>query len=125
MSEQLLKRVWVTAAGIMLVGAAIATRWGSHMATGLFIGVAWNLASLWCLAHLLSAWIGPHPSRRRAIAWLLLKFPLLYLLAVVVFRSPRVSLIGFGVGFTIVLIVLVGWFALQARQMTLMRPHGR
>lgn len=125
MSEQLSKRVWVTAAGIMLVGAAIAARWGAHVATGLFIGGAWNLASLWCLVHLLSAWIGPHPSRRRAIAWLLLKFPLLYLLAFVMFRSPRVSLIGFGVGFTIVLIVLIGWFALQARQMTLMRPHGR
>ncbi len=95
--------------------------WGSMAAAGVLAGGAWNLASLWCLSQLLAAWLGPQPSRRRAILWLAVKFPLLYLAAFTLLRQPGLSLIGFGVGFSVVLAIAVAALAANARQMV----HGR
>jgi hypothetical protein len=92
---------------------------------GLAAGAAWNLASLWLLTRLLGAWLGPRPSTRRAIGWLLLKFPLLYLGAFVLLRHPSISVIGFGIGFTLVLAVAVAALALKAGRMTARTSHGR
>ena len=103
--------------------------------TGIMAGAAWNAASLWCLTHLLRAWLGPTPSRRRALGWLMIKFPLLYLLAFALISNPHVSVVGFGVGFTLVLLGGLAWYARHLQRMephrdvpcgdTGARPHGR
>jgi hypothetical protein len=94
-------------------------------AIGLVAGGVWNLASVWSLRRLLGAWLGPSPSRRRALLWLLVKFPLLYLLAVALLRSPQVSSVGFGLGFTLVLIAAIAQVVMQVRSRTARHPHGR
>lgn len=108
------------------VGSAVATPlWGARLGLGILAGGVWNLASLWCLTRLLAAWLGPNPSRRRAIAWLMLKFPLLYLVVFGVFHVPAISVVGFGIGFTIVLVVAVASLARRAQRMTLAKSYGR
>lgn len=91
----------------VLAAAGAATWWGSSMAMGVLAGGVWNIASLWCLANLLNAWLGRAPSQRRAIGWLLVKFPLLYALAFLVMKLPSASLIGFGIGFSITLAAML------------------
>lgn len=88
-------------------------------------GAAWNLASLVCLRRLLRAWLGPQPSQRRAIAWVLVKFPLLYALIVFLFRSPGLSVIGFSLGFSAVLAVALGFFARRALTLGRTQTHVR
>jgi len=92
--------MWLLYAAVMVAGCA-ATAWvqGSALIAGVLAGAAWNLASLWCLSRMLAAWLGPRRSSRRALGWLLVKFPLLYVLAFVMLRSGSVSLVGFGIGF--------------------------
>ena len=88
-------------------------------------GAVWNALNLWCLTRLLQAWLGPRPSRRLALGWLLAKFPLLYAAAWVCLSHPGSSAAGFGVGFTVVLIAAMAWFAFQAQRMAPLRSHGR
>ena len=105
--------------------AGIVAVWQVQVALGILAGGCWNLASLWCLTQLLNAWLGPHPSQRRAIGWLLVKFPLLYVLVFTILRRPGLSLLGFGIGFTIVLLTAVAWWALHSQQILLSRAHDR
>ncbi len=88
-----------------------------RLTVGIVAGILWNVASLWCLTRMLGAWLGPQPSRRRAIGWLLIKFPLLYLGAYVLLRHA-VSPIGFSIGFSLALIGALAWFVACAQ-----RPH--
>lgn len=92
---------------------------------GIIIGGAWNLVNLWSLARMLDAWLGPRRSQRRTITWLLIKFPLLYTAMFLLLRHPAVSVIGFGIGFTVVLAATVIRLALDAQHVTMVRPHGR
>lgn len=92
---------------------------------GALVGGVWNLASLWCLMQVVRAWLGPQPSTRRAVLWLLVKFPLLYLLIFVLLRSPTISIVGFGIGFSMVLLAVMGWLIRQTVQTSPARPHGR
>ena len=94
-------------------------------ALGVLVGAAWNLASFWCLVRLLNLWLSPKPSKRRVLLWVLVKFPLLYLLAGILLYTRVVSLLGFGIGFTIVLALAMGWFAWHAARMSMVRSHGR
>ena len=125
MPERLLMRLELYAAAGVLAATAIAVGWSAPLATGILAGGSWNLASLWCLAHLLNAWLGPQRSRRLALGWLILKFPLLYVLAFGFVRASIGSLVGFGVGFTLVLIVVVGGLAIRARPLSATRSYGR
>lgn len=119
-----LTRCWqVSAATVIFAGMAISFA-SPRVAVGILAGGAWNLASLWCLAHLLQAWLGPQRSRRRAIAWLVVKCPVLYGLAYACLRSPQVSVAGFGVGFTLVLVVMLGGFVWGAQRLIATR-HGQ
>ena len=67
MHEQIVTRAWRQAAIAWAVAAtaliAVRPAWALSFAAG----GAWNLASLFCLAHMLKAWLGPMPSQRRAI----------------------------------------------------------
>lgn len=80
---------------------------------GLLVGGVWNAANLWCLTRLLLAWLGPRPSVPRALLWVGIKFPLLYLAAFALLRLPVVSLLGFALGFTLVLALAIGWVAVH------------
>ncbi len=106
----------------MAIGAAIASLVDRSLALGVAAGGLWNAASLWCLTKMLASWLGPSPSKRRAIGWLLVKFPLLYGGAILVLRARTVSLIGFGIGFTIVLVSALTVVALHS-QRSLARSH--
>lgn len=88
-------------------------------------GAGWNIASLFCLRQLMRAWLGPRPSRRRAVAWVLVKFPLLYALVVFLFRSPQLSVIGFSLGFSAVLVVAMVCFARHALTLGRASTHVR
>ena len=113
---------WWAALAILSGAGAIIGVWDRAIALGVVAGGIWNLASLWCLARLLQAWLGPQPSRRRAIGWVLLKFPLLYIVLFGVLSRPVVSPVGFGAGFSLMLLMMLGWWL--ARRRTLF-THGR
>ncbi len=117
-------RFWLLAAAVLLVAADASWLVAPRIVTGLLAGGVWNLANFWCLSRLLNAWLTPHASRRRALGWLLVKFPLLYLLVFLLLRAPSVSLVGFGLGFTAVLAMTVGWFLLQSQRIVV-QSHGR
>ena len=125
MPDRLLTGLWALAAAALIVVALAAAAWGLRPAASVAAGGAWNLASLWCLSRMLHAWLGPHPSRRRVVGWLLVKFPLLYSLVWLVLRVPAFSWVGFGVGFSVVLLVAVGWFTAHAQRLAIVRAHVR
>ena len=125
MSEQALKPLWMIAALGLAVGVAVSFAWGLRAALGVGVGGIWNLASLWCLVQLLNAWLGQSPSKKRALGWLLVKFPCLYGLAFLLLWTRAVSPVGFGIGFTIVLLMMMGGMALRATSFALAPPHGR
>ena len=74
------------------------------MLLGVVAGGLWNVLNLWCLTHLLRVWVGTNPSTRRALAWAAVKFPVLYGAAIALIRNPSVSIAGFCLGFTGVLL---------------------
>lgn len=96
----------------------------NHVLFGLALGGIWNAANLWCLAQLLKAWLGPQPSRRRVVGWLLVKFPLLYLAAIGALRHPAVSLVGFSIGFSLVLLAAIWRLAARTPHLAT-SSHGR
>ena len=125
MSEYAVKPLWIIAALVLVAGVAVSAAWGARMALGVAAGGTWNLASVWCLTRLLEAWLGAHPSRTRVILWLLVKCPLLYLLAFGALWTRAVSAEGFGIGFTVVLLTVVAGMARNARRLVTAHPHGR
>ena len=126
MNNRALGRLCLIGAAATAAAAVLASLTGERrIAFGILVGGTWNLLSLWCLVHLLNAWLGPKRSSRRAIGWLLLKFPLLYALIVVAFGHRAISLLGFGIGFTVVLVVALGVLGVSARQAIGVRAHGR
>ena len=126
MSDHAIHRACLVGTGATVAAALLASLVGaSSLALGILAGGLWNVLSLWCLIQLLNAWIGPRHSTRRALGWLLVKFPLLYALLVVAFRRQMVSAAGFGIGFTLVLGVALAALGYSTRQMIKVRPHGR
>ena len=94
----------------------------SSFTIGLICGAAWNAANFWCLTRLLAAWVGPRRSQPRAIGWVLVKLAVVYPSAFLLLRHPQVSPIGFGLGFTLVLLIGIGAFAGRAQRSL---AHGR
>ena len=120
-----LRKLWALAASVLVIAALPAWMWGPRAVGSVLAGGLWNLASLWCLSRLLGAWLKPDPRRRVVLGWLALKGALLALLIGAVLCAPWLSFIGFGIGFTIALIVIVASFALHARQRVAGQSHGR
>ena len=121
MSRQAVSSLWMISSAAVCGASLLACIWDARVALGIAAGGLWNMASLWCLMQLLDAWLGARPSRRRAILWLLVKFPLLYLVIVMALRWPSISLVGFGIGFTLVLALAAVGYAQMAR----LAPLGR
>ncbi len=108
--------LWAVSASTLWIAAAVAAGFGrAQLATSLLAGGAWHLASLWCLVRLLSAWTGA--KRWPAVGWCLVKFPLLYLGVFALLRLPGLSAVGFGVGFSLVLVCAIVWLMTQAGRM--------
>ena len=63
-------------------------------------GAAWALANFWCFHRVLRVWLSTAPSKRAVLSWFVVKFPLLYGVAVFLLTRPGFSAIGFGIGFT-------------------------
>lgn len=120
-----LRKLWALAASVLVIAALPAWVWGPRAVGSVLAGGLWNLASLWCLTRLLGAWLKPDPHRRVVLGWLALKGALLTLLIGVILRAPWLSFIGFGIGFTVVLIVIVASFAVHSRQRVAGQSHGR
>lgn len=125
MSEHSFRPVWRIAALLLAIGVAVSAAWGPRIAFGVAVGGVWNLASLWCLIRLVNAWLGTSPSRTRVVGWLLVKFPLLYLVAFAALWTRMIPAVGFGIGFSVVLLVTVLGVALRTNRFLLARPHGR
>ena len=126
MSESILRRTIVR--GGLAAGLAVAINlWrDSPLALGLLTGGAWNLVNGWCLARALRTWLVVEPSRTRSIAWFLLKFPVLYAAAVGILMAPRISPVGFGLGFLLTLAsVLIAAALGFPRTLRVVAPHGR
>ena len=118
MNAQAQRNILLGSAVALLLGNVLAALgWGARAGIGVLVGGVWNLASLWCLTRLLDAWCGSHPSHRRVIGWLLVKFPLLYLAVILLFVKRAVPLPAFGAGFTIVLVVAVASLAASMRSL--------
>lgn len=102
-------------AAVVLIAPAAALLVDASVALGVAAGGAWNLASLWCLSRILEAWIGPAPSTKRVVAWLLVKFLILYVAVYILISRAAVSLVGFSIGFTVVLIAALVLLVMRSR----------
>ena len=125
MNEHLLIKLQKQSALALALGSLAVSVWDMRVAAGMLAGGAWNLASFWCLARLLRAWLGhAQPSKRRVVGWVLLKFPLLYIAVFGLLRLPCIAPLGFGLGFTLVLAVMLLGFVQSSNQFTVSRSHG-
>lgn len=70
---------------------------------GIVAGGAWSLVNLWGLTRISTVWLR-QAHRGRTLAWFLFKFPCLYAIAMYLLTRPAVSPMGFGIGFTVMLV---------------------
>lgn len=98
---------------------------GAQCVMGMVSGIVWDLASLGCLSRLLHAWLAPRRAQRRALGWGFAKAVLLGLLVYLFTRVSPSFIMGFGLGFTLVLLAAMGWFVLRAQRAFAIRSYGR
>jgi hypothetical protein len=107
------RNTWGAALALVGGAALIASAWSPRVGLSVAAGGLWNIANLWCLVRLLDAWLG-QSSKRRAIGWALVKFPVLYGAVFFALSRPGLSVVGFGLGFTLVLLTAIAWMAARA-----------
>src|SRR3989338_4633628 len=108
MTEQILRGILLAGLGATVVAAMAGALFGIEVALSILAGGLWNVANVWCLARALGAWLNPHPaSRRQQIGWFIVKFPLLYAAVFGLVQLPGISLMGFGIGFLVVIMAAV------------------
>lgn len=126
MTDRTVLRIAATAGGLCLVAAGVVAGVGAwHTAGGILAGVGWNAANLWCLVRLVRAWLGPNPSTPRLIGWGVVKVLVLYGSAIALLRHPGFPILGFTVGFTVVLAVAMGFLIVRPPAAIVNAPHGR
>ncbi len=116
MTDSSYRRAAIFAALATVLASSVAALHGPRLAVSLLAGGTWHIMSLGCLTRVLAAWLGPQPSRRRAVGWLLLKLSL-YGGAFAMMQWQAVSALGFGLGFTLVLVIVLAVFAVSARRL--------
>ena len=96
------------------------------LGAGILAGLLWGLANLWALARLLKTWVSPKRSRSswRVVGWLAAKFALLYPLAALFLKNVPGAAVGFGVGFTVMLVGVLAYVSRTAPRTVSVR-HGR
>jgi len=108
MTDQTLRGIFLTGIGATAVAALGGALFGIEVALSILAGGLWNVANVWCLARALGVWLNPHPApRRQQIGWFIVKFPLLYAAVFGLVQCPGISLVGFGIGFLVVIIAAV------------------
>ena len=104
MTEQILCGILLAGLGATVVAAMAGALFGIEVALSILAGGLWNVANIWCLARALGVWLSPQPAPRRyQIGWFLVKFPLLYAAVFGLVQLPGISLMGFGIGFLVVI----------------------
>jgi len=125
MTERTLRTLLLVGSGTVGLAASMSLWWGPSVSLGVLAGGLWNLVNLWCLARTLRVWFASTPPRRRVVAWFVVKFPLLYLAAVGVLMIPGLSVVGFGVGFLVLLASVLVTTLVRLQRMTQSVPsHG-
>ena len=104
MTEQTLRGILLAGLGATAVAAMAGALVGIKVALSILAGGLWNAANVWCLARALGVWLSPQPApRRHQIGLFLVKFPLLYAAVFGLVQLPGISLMGFGLGFLVVI----------------------
>lgn len=131
------KSKWLVAiVGISLsvVAGLAGLYWSPTVAIGVFVGAIWNFLNLICLTQGLTVWFDLNDNRldyRPRSRWykiglFVVKFPLLYGSAIWLLMNPQVSKVGFGSGFTVMIVAaMIGsgfYFQSLTRKAA---PHGR
>ena len=116
--------VWSLSAAVLVIAALPAWWWGPRVVASMLVGGLWNVGSLWCLSQVLGAWLRPQPDKRRALGWLAVKIAWLAALGAMMLRAPWLSFMGFGIGLTVVLVVVIAGLGLRANFLAA-PPHGR
>ena len=126
MSNRPIWNLWSFAAAVLVIASLPAWWWGPRMVASMLAGGLWNLGSLWCLSNLLGVWLPRQGSgnRRQALGWLAAKLAWIGLLVAGVLRASWLSFIGFGVGLTVVLVVIIAGLGIRANRIS-SQPHGR
>jgi hypothetical protein len=126
MTDRTLKQLLLVGSAATGCTALVSMAWGIAVALSIVAGGMWNVANLWCLSRALGVWLKPQQApRRQRIGWFLVKFPLLYAAVFGLVKIPGISLIGFGIGFIVVIMsaVFVTLKALRSSQHSL-PAHG-
>ncbi|MDP3703325.1 MAG: ATP synthase subunit I [Candidatus Omnitrophota bacterium] len=108
MTDQTLRGILLAGLVATAVAAMGGAPFGIETALGILAGGLWNVANVWCLARALGVWLSPKLApRRHQVGWFIVKFPLLYAVLFGLVQLPGISLMGFGIGFLIVIMAAV------------------
>ena len=126
MTDQTLRGILLACLVTTAVAAMGGAPFGGQVALGILAGGLWNVANIWCLARALGVWLSPTLApRRHQVGWFIVKFPLLYAALFGLVQLPGISLMGFGIGFLVVIIASVGVILLSLRPVNRSIPsHG-
>ena len=109
MTDRTLKPLLLVGLAATGCAALVSAPWGIAVALSVVVGGLWNVANLWCLSRALTVWLKPQPApRRHQVGWFLVKFPLIYAAVFGLVKIPGISLVGFGIGFVVVIASAVG-----------------
>src|SRR3989338_1762545 len=104
MTDQTLRGILLACLVTTAVAAMAGALFGVQVALGILAGGLWNVANVWCLARALGVWLSPKLApRRHQVGWFIVKFPLLYAALFGLVQLPGISLMGFGIGFLVVI----------------------
>lgn len=104
MTDQTLRGILLAGLVATAVAAVGGALFGIETALGILAGGLWNVANVWCLARALGVWLSPKLApRQHQVGWFIVKFPLLYAAVFGLVQLPGISLVGFGIGFLVVI----------------------
>ncbi len=134
MTSKSLKQIVSAAVGLSAVSSLISLYWGTYTALGVLAGCVWNTINLILLVQGLNTWFDMNDRRMDyvprgrfyKIGLFLAKFPVLYGCAILLLMSPDISKVGFGIGFTIIIVAaMIGSGVYFQSLVEEPAPHGR
>lgn len=113
MTQESSKKIWAAVLVSIILLAGAASLKSKAWSLGIALGGAWHVASFWLLLKVLRTWMNPHRSTVKLAGWLALKIIWLGIAGFGLLRLTPAVIVGFVVGFTAVLVIMV---AATARQ---------